>query len=75
MEITFNRLFDKFLDKGFTFVEFFYLTDFYPFIYIEIPPTYVNPKEWHATRRKVMEEVYKEQLEYWNTWIDYQKHK
>jgi len=75
MEITFNHLFDKFLDKGFTSAEFFYLTDFYPFIYIEIPPTYANPKEWYATRRKVMEEVYKEQLEYWNTWIDYQKHK
>lgn len=73
--VTFNKVLEKFLDKGYTFIEVLNLTNMYCYIYIEIPPPNVNTKEWLYDRRKILDEINQPELEYWNTWIDYQKHK
>lgn len=69
--VTFNEVLEKFLDKGYTFIEVLNLTNMYCYIYVEIPP----PNERLYNRRELLDEVNQPELEYWNTWIDYQKHK
>lgn len=73
--ITFNNILDKFLEKGYTFIEVLNMTNMYCYINFETPPPNVNSNEWLYDRRKILDEINQPELEYWNTWIDYQKHK
>ena len=71
----YSQVVQKFLDKG-------YLYELH--IFVPNPPMY-NPcmntvvfqtaEENYQTFIKVVNEIYSEQWDYWNIWIDYQQYK
>lgn len=71
----YNELKQKFLDKG-------YRDEFYWLVSPEPPfnPSIFNLnliglEKAHEIYSKNVQKVYGEEWGYWNTWIDYQKHK
>ncbi len=65
----YNKLREKFVDKGM-------IAEFYWFV-LTSPPydpsRLIDPNI--ETYHKVIQQVYGKEWDYWNTWIDYQKHK
>jgi hypothetical protein len=72
--ITHNELWQKFEDKGFQLYEMFLLVGVPPIIIYD-PTSPLSVEEFAERQRKIQQEVYGSEWEYWNTWIDYQKHK
>lgn len=67
--ITYSKLCEKFIDKG-MIMELHWL--------VTPPPTFIPDRLINNSldnSNKIVQEVYGEQWDYWNTWIDYQKHK
>jgi len=70
--IAYPKLAEKFIDKG-------YLAELHYFI--SIPPRFILGKtegtyeEQKMCYNRIVQKVYGEGWDYWNTWIDYQKHK
>jgi len=84
MEITYKSVLEKFKNKGFNTLDCEYIK----FITSQTAVPVFDPsciqllnksrEELHQEHKKQFKEHYEyqqEQLEYWNTWIDYQKHK
>ena len=74
--ITYSQLKEKFLDKGYSW-------EFYTFVGSIPNPDFsrliISPEE---TQEDILKRFYKlwgeicqKEWDYWNTWIDYQKHK
>ena len=74
--ITWEQLKEKFLDKGFSWYEFIILVPhpplFDPSCYMLINSSREELLEIH---KRNIQQVYGPEWDYWNTWIDYQKHK
>lgn len=70
--IDYSTIKEKFLDKG-------YILELHWFVLP--PPTFVlgktigTQKEQKIFYEKAVQKVYGKEWDYWNTWIDYQKHK
>lgn len=70
--ITYHKLLEKFIDKG-------YISEFHFFI---LPPPWFIPGKTLGTQEEqfkcyvnAVELTYGKEWDYWNTWIDYQRHK
>lgn len=79
--ITFNSVIEKFEDKGISWWTTG-LTISQSAVPLFDPSSIMlenkNREDLYKEHREMYKELYKyqqEQLEYWNTWIDYQKHK
>ncbi len=72
MKITYQKLAEKFIDKGHE-AELHWLV-LSPPICIQ-GRTVGTEEEQKNFHKKAVDIVYGEEWEYWNTWIDYQKHK
>lgn len=70
--ITYEKLRDKFIDKGYT-------ANFYSMILKPLPFEHGkligSLEEQRKMHNKLIQEVYGEEWDYWNTWIDYQNYK
>lgn len=73
--VTYSSLREKFFDKG-------YVWEFHCFIGVMPifdPSCYIlasiSREQALENWKKAIEKVYKKEWDYWNTWIDYQKHK
>lgn len=66
---TYSKLLEKFIDKGM-------ITEFHFFVFpstLFIPDRLISNSLDDFNSR--VQKMYGEQWDYWNTWIDYQKHK
>jgi hypothetical protein len=69
MKVTYQRLREKFEDKGEEQAFYWFVLSPLPYD----PSRLIEPSR--AVYDEIVEKVYGEQWDYWNTWIDYQKHK
>jgi len=75
-KVTYHSLLEKFIDKGFSYYEFHILVP-QPMLF---DPTctslsYNTREELLEKHRRITQEVYGSEWDYWNTWIDYQQYK
>lgn len=69
MKVTYQSLLEKFIDKG----------EEQAFYWFVLSPPPYDPSRLiessKETYNKIVEKVYGQEWDYWNIWIDYQKHK
>ena len=74
--VTWGQLKEKFLDKGFSFYEFQILVP-QPMIFDPdcVSLSYSTREDLLERHKKITQQVYGPEWDYWNTWIDYQNYK
>ena len=74
--VTWGQLKEKFLDKGFSFYEFQILVP-QPMIFVlyGVSLSYNTREDLLEKHKKITQQVYGPEWDYWNTWIDYQNYK
>ena len=74
--ITWGQLKEKFLDKGFSLYEFQILVP-QPMIFDPdcVSLSYNTREDLLERHKKITQQVYGPEWDYWNTWIDYQNYK
>jgi predicted phage-related endonuclease len=69
MKVTYQSLLEKFKDKGEETAFHYYVSSPIPYD----PSRFIEPTI--EKYNELVQKVYGKDWDYWNTWIDYQKHK